>query len=410
MSNVCNQSLYIVASCDDDYLDLLVGMLGTLKKCINASDADKTNNLGSCRKVMREINKAMTKYNPLCLLSQNPDSSSVNLGSVKFGYIKTYPFVGISMYLGWGPSYDVQKYCNALDPSKYGFASINGGEYMCSQGDETAYIQTGPKMADPSSGGLNRREFVKMRKSVREKWPNELSAFALLTLFNYESISDYYWRAHDSGLGFSASEANDYKLVDTCPLLSEFWLHPSVDDYHVVDNMVFKALPMFPLVQTIRAKDLPGYRGAERLCPGDQLRFISDWSQGGAAFDAAADECHVVFNIFDSTDSNVGATRCLGKADVNAKVIEGGLAADCDNSALDYVIACLLPHLVVTAISVSPMSLRSQTCKGPEVTVRLDFEPFDFGVILSEVHTLLSHGLSSRSLASKLPKGREQYV
>lgn len=407
MSNVCNQSLYIVASCDDDYLDLLVGMLGTLKKCINASDADKTNNLGSCRKVMREINKAMTKYNPLCLLSQNPDSSSVNLGSVKFGYIKTYPFVGISMYLGWGPSHDVQKYCNALDPSKYGFASINGGEYMCSQGDETAYIQTGPKMADPFSGGCNRREFVKMRKSVRERQSNELSAFALLTLFNYESISDYYWRAHDSGFGSSAPGADGYKLIDVRPLLSELWLHPSVDDYPVVDKMVSNALSEFPLVHTIRAKDLPGYRGAERLCPGEHLRLIADWSQGGTAFDAGADECHVVFNIFDSDGSNVGVTRCLGNAGANAHVIDSGFTADRDNSALDYVTACLLPHLVVTAISVSPMSLRSQTCKGPEVTVRLDFEPFDFGVALSEVHTLLSRGLSSRSLASKLPKGRE---
>lgn len=193
MANVCNQSLYIVASCDDDYRDLLVGMLGTLKKCINASDADKTNNLGSCREVMREINNAMTQYNPLCLLSQEPDSSSVSLGSVEFGYIETYPFVGISMYLDWGSSFNVQKYCNTLDPSKYGFASINGGEYMCSQGDEIAFIQTGPKMADPFSGGLDRREFVKMRKSARERKSNELSALALLTLFNYESISDYFW-------------------------------------------------------------------------------------------------------------------------------------------------------------------------------------------------------------------------
>lgn len=193
MANVCNQSLYIVASCDDDYRDLLVGMLGTLKKCINASDADKTSNLGSCKEVMREISNAITQYNPLCLLSQKPDSSSVSLGSVEFGYIETYSFVGISMYLDWGPSFNVQKYCNTLDPSKYGFASINGGEYMCSQGDEIAFIQTGPKMADPFSGGLDRREFVKMRKSVRERKPNELSALALLTLFNYESISDYFW-------------------------------------------------------------------------------------------------------------------------------------------------------------------------------------------------------------------------
>ena len=110
MANVCNQSLYIVASCDDDYRDLLVGMLGTLKKCINASDADKTSNLGSCKEVMREISNAITQYNPLCLLSQKPDSSSVSLGSVEFGYIETYPFVGISMYLDWGPSFNVQKY------------------------------------------------------------------------------------------------------------------------------------------------------------------------------------------------------------------------------------------------------------------------------------------------------------
>ena len=64
---------------------------------------------------------------------------------------------------------------------------------MCSQGDEIAFIQTGPKMADPFSGGLDRREFVKMSKSVRERKSNELSALALLTLFNYESTSDYFW-------------------------------------------------------------------------------------------------------------------------------------------------------------------------------------------------------------------------
>lgn len=405
MANVCNQSLYIVASCDEDMRELLVKMLNNIEKRIKGSDEGGRRDPGTCEGAARKLHRLMGGFNPLCLLSQKPDTACEEAHKIEFGYVKSCPFVKISMGLKWGPSYDVQKYCNALDSSRYGFASINGGEYMCSQGDEIAYIQAGPNMADPFCGALDFDQFVDMRKNVREQGSSELSDLALLAMFNCESPFVYYWSACDSDPESDDCNSEDCNLVDLGLALSRILANPSVDDYEVIDEFLVRALRTFPLLRFFKYGELSDYgERSESLCPGDRLMLTADWLQGSSDSDTTNGACHISFSLYDLNGNIMGTFEDLY---VFLDLEVPGLYRGGVNSFKDYAIACLLPHLVVTVVDITPSSLRSSKAVPALVTIRLDLEPLDYKRTLSEVHALLSRDLSDRLSTSKLPKGRE---
>ena len=55
MANVCNQSLYIVASCDDDMRELLVKMLNNIERRISGSDEGGRRDPNTCEGAARKI-------------------------------------------------------------------------------------------------------------------------------------------------------------------------------------------------------------------------------------------------------------------------------------------------------------------------------------------------------------------
>lgn len=55
MANVCNQSLYIVVSCDDDMRELLVKMLNNVERRINGSDEGGRRDPNTCEGAVRKI-------------------------------------------------------------------------------------------------------------------------------------------------------------------------------------------------------------------------------------------------------------------------------------------------------------------------------------------------------------------
>lgn len=80
-----------------------------------------------------------------------------------------------------------------LDAGRYGFAAINGGEYVCAMGDEEAFIQWGDEMGVPFEGAVCYVEFVEWKGSVLASEPVTLHDVALRHLFRMEIEGVFFW-------------------------------------------------------------------------------------------------------------------------------------------------------------------------------------------------------------------------
>lgn len=196
MANVCDQNPYVFAATGDDMKALLAKMAETFKKTTDVDVLSGVDTSADWKAYAREMASLSQNYNMLCFLAAEPDSRA-ETGWLNSGESFGKPYIAISMGLKWGPSHQVAEFCNALDSSKYGYACINGGEYMCAMGNEIAYIQWGEDFGSPFNGGLEYEEFVDWGNTVRSKSPTTLHEMALRELFELESVSTFFWERAD---------------------------------------------------------------------------------------------------------------------------------------------------------------------------------------------------------------------
>ena len=190
MANICNQRLYIVSETESDAKDLYLSMWDMFKQ---STKADPTPDLNPSS-IMDDFKSALEKttrgYNPLCLLLKQPDVRSEG-GIVEVGKALDKPCISINMDLKSGPSHGIADYCASLSKEKYGYAVINGGEYMQEDGG-TVFIQYGEKPGDSFYGGLDYDEFVSWSNQVADSVPRSLDEFALYKLFQEAEASCFF--------------------------------------------------------------------------------------------------------------------------------------------------------------------------------------------------------------------------
>ena len=192
MANICDMNLYIVAATGDDMKSLLVTMAANFEKVTNQDLLANVSELADWRTCANAMASGSDNYNKLCFLSGDPDSRS-EYGSFSSSIASGKPCVRVCMGLKWGPSFQVESFCSGLDDSKYGFACINGGEYMCAMGDEIAYIQWGVPFGSPYDGGYEYDEYIAQMTDVFSKTPMTLHEIALRELFSHEDVGSFFW-------------------------------------------------------------------------------------------------------------------------------------------------------------------------------------------------------------------------
>ena len=192
MANICDMNLYIVAATGDDMKSLLVTMAANFEKVTNQDLLVSVSESADWRACANAMASGSDNYNKLCFLSEEPDSRS-EYGSFSASVASGKPCVQVCMGLKWGPSFQVETFCSGLDDSKYGFACINGGEYMCAMGDEIAYIQWGVPFGSPYNGGCEYNEFISKKIDALSRMPATLHEMALRELFSREDIGNFFW-------------------------------------------------------------------------------------------------------------------------------------------------------------------------------------------------------------------------
>lgn len=196
MANVCDQHLYIVSASEGDAKELLSAMAGNLEKATGVNALEGIDGAAGWDVLVDALSDALGDFNGLCLLSEAPDADAESgwlCGMIADGR----PCVTLNMCLKWGPSFQVAEFCAGLDAERYGFASINGGEYVCAMGDEEAFIQWGDQMDVPFEGAVDYEGFVEWKESVLASDPVTLHDVALRHLFRMEIEGVFFWDSSD---------------------------------------------------------------------------------------------------------------------------------------------------------------------------------------------------------------------
>ena len=381
MANICNQNLYVVAETADDMRDLLAIMSEHFKKATDVDLSSGLSSLAGWKEYANAIATGASNYNKLCLLADEPDTRSEG-GFFSSCYSCGMPCILIDMELKWGPSFQVKEFCESLDASKYGFASINGGEYMCAMGEdsEIAFIQWGEDFGDPFSGGLSCSEYVKMAEEYKGKASGDLHELALRKLFEREQVDSFFWETSQA-YGYSDESFEYEPYGEKSWWMTIDWRKPSADDVEKICSAAIDILADMPIANTLRGGwTKEGNEAVENLLPGDAVLVDSKWSTD-----------HVELWVSTTDRKQIGYVDYWYETQ-----------ADCDPETADMLIALVLPHVKVTVNELTPLSLRNAGVQEPIMSVRFDALPVDFAEVLSEVRSTLGKKLSERSTTSSL--------
>ena len=135
-------------------------------------------------------------WSKLCLPNSDPDTRAED-GWFSYSSWGDNPQVEVQMDLKWGPSFQVGSFCSSLEKGKYGFATINGGEYMCAMGDEIAYVEWEDSIDGTWNGPLDLKEYRKLVEDWQGKQPANLHEKALKALIEDVDESTYFWSCWD---------------------------------------------------------------------------------------------------------------------------------------------------------------------------------------------------------------------
>ena len=376
MANICDMNLYIVAATGDDMKSLLVTMAANFEKVTNRDLLANVSELADWRTCANAMASGSDNYNKLCFLSGDPDSRS-EYGSFSSFIASGKPCVRVCMGLKWGPSFQVESFCNGLDDSKYGFACINGGEYMCAMGDEIAYIQWGVPLGSPYDGGCEYDEYIAQMTDVFSKTPTTLHEIALRELFSHEDVGSFFWE-HSNDYDEDGEGEGEGGYWGLPPIN---WSKPTQDDVMRIKNTALEVLAELPLVMDFNTGFTPeGNEIAESLLPGDEVRLSSVWGKDGpSALEVKTPNGIMLgargrwLNIFDDYYANDAA---LG------------------------VLSLLLPHMHASIFELVPVSLRSKGTYGLTLRVRLDALPTDLAQVMDEAVELLKEDCLERELST----------
>ena len=380
MANICNQDLYIFADTDDDMKALLRVMAEHFKTvtdidCISGVDASD-----NWLSIADSMKRASENYNMLCFLADEPDVRAES-GEFERGMAFGKPYVALIMGLKWGPSHQVAEFCNSLDSSKYGCATINGGEYMCAMGDETAMIQWGEELASPFDGGLDCEDFVAWSKEIKAQTPVTLQDMALRQLFQEESANSFFWSLLDGGDEFGGNYDTDYEPWNTWDKPPVNWANPSTDDAKKIVSAVLDVAAGLPLIAGIGyGYTKEGNDAVEALLPGDVVSVSGEWNE--------TDFSALKVSTTDGTQ--------IGYVSGWIRVVED---YDINRIALG-VLSLMLPHTRATVCELTPVSLRNTGAEGPNMSIRLDMEEVDFAKLREEVCAMVEKPCSERALSS----------
>ena len=379
MANICDQNLYVFAATGDDMKTLLAKMAENFKKTTDIDVLSGVDASADWKAYAREMASSSQNYNMLCFLTAEPDSRA-EAGWFNSGENFGKPYIVINMGLKWGPSYQVAEFCNALDSSKYGYACINGGEYMCAMGDEIAYIQWGEDFGSPSDGGLEYEEFADWGNTVRSKSPTTLHEMALRELFELESAGTFFWEHADDEDGVYYSGGYSMGYMDA---YSVDWRNPSARDLSSIDNAITQVLEKFPWVIGVTGSAYEGREeNVEGLVPGDLVKILANWNS--PYFNPCALE------VYTADGRSIGNLDNIWGEAMQLEDIER------------TAIACILPHIKAYAEIVEPLSTKDGRSRHSKVTVRLEVNDQSLASIFDEVHALLKKSIGKRDLTSDL--------
>lgn len=384
MANVCEQNLYIIADTGEDMKAILREMAGHFLKATNVDLLDGLDEDADWRTYAQAISSGTRNYNMLCLLADEPDSRAesgwFNSGGKTFGK----PYVAVNMGLKWGPSHQVQEFCSGRDASKYGFACINGGEYMCAMGDDTAFIQWGENFGDPFSGGVDCKEYLAMVEEAKSDNPETLHEMALRKLFSSEAVSTFFWGSDDEEYDDEFEDEDGYYDEDEgyIPWGELNWNNPNTRDLGRIKTLLPKVASALPVTMRVSSGwTAAGNEAVEMMLPGDEVRVVGKW--GKSKFVALCVE-------------TIDGTK-IGQIGEWEQIVEGYY----ENQIAHGVLALMLPYVEATVESLTPMSLRNATAEGPKLEIRFDMVEADLNEVRERAHEMLEKSCSERSLSSR---------
>ena len=379
MANICDMNLYIVAETGDDMKSLLETMADNFKKVTNVNLLENIGEYADWRLCAQAMERGSGSYNKLCFLSEDPDSRS-EYGSFNGMITSGRPCVCVSMGLKWGPSNQVASFCNSLDSSKFGFACINGGEYMCAMGDEIAFIQWGAPFGDPFDGGHDFDEFIAEKRTVLSAAPTTLHEMALCALFSRENAGTYFWEHSDDYDDYDASGAGGYEYLDLPPVN---WSNPTESDVSKILSAVVEVAASLPLIVGVeKGWTKAGVQAVEAMLPGDVVAVVGEWESIGPS------ELKVM--TLDGVQIGFPWSWMRIVEDYEVDRIAHG------------VLALMLPHIRATVYELTPVSLRNTGIEGPDLRIRLDMEEVEFTALREEVREMLEKPYFERSLSSDI--------
>ena len=379
MANICDMNLYIVAETGDDMKSLLETMAASFEKVTGVNLLDNIGGFADWRTCARAMESGSENYNKLCFLSEDPDTRS-EYGSFSATTANGRPCVCVSMGLKWGPSYQVKSFCDSLDRSKYGYACINGGEYMCAMGDEIAFIQWGDSFGDPYDGGCDYDEFISEKHDVLSKMPTTLHEMALRVLFSREDVGTFFWE-HSGDYDEDGYDDDGYYSWSIPPVN---WSVPTSDDLARIKSAVAEVLAALPITTNIYSGfTQEGNDAAESLMPGDAVVVNGKWNK----------------DDFNGLTGSTVTGEQLGRFGEWLSIVDDYEV----NRIAPGVLALLVPHVRATVAELTPLSLRNKGVDGPKLSVRLDaLRIDDFNALLDEVEELLKKDCPERNLSSNV--------
>lgn len=194
MANICDQQLYVAAANPEDMLDLLSKMAASFEQTVGfdpLAEVGEPDNWEECAEALSDV---LSEFNGLHLLCAEPDAQAESNWFLAMPF-DDKPCININLCLKWGPSLQLASFCSELDSEKFGYATINGGEYMCAMEDETAFIQWGNAPGDVHDNPIGYEEFSEWKSSVIESEPESLNETALKMLFTFANEGTFFWEA-----------------------------------------------------------------------------------------------------------------------------------------------------------------------------------------------------------------------
>lgn len=384
MANICDQSLYLVAQDEEAMKALLARMARNLGEATGTNPLTDVEAGTTWRAQAETLDKAAWDYNRLCLISGKPDTVSEG-GWVSFGVVDGKPGFAIHMNLKWGPSNQLQGFCESLGEG-YGYASVNGGEYMCAMGDELCFIQCGPDFGGAMEGACDFERYATWKRKALKAKPATLHDIALQELFSRELASSLFW-SHGEEEPSIPSVSPSSNSMPVRPTLN--WGKPRKTDLEGIDLHLAGVLEKFPWILLVTGSAYEGREAnVEDLVPGEPVKLVSDWKS--PYFTPVGIEVHT------ADGRSIGNLDCAWW--------DGGVDLEDNDRA---AIACILPHVRAYAEQVVPLSTKDGRARHSTVTVRLELDDQNPMSIFEDMHATLRKGPAKRSLSSlptTLPK------